>query len=218
MLVLFITSSVTLPVWCLFQQSTGIILYPSGWNCGFKNPWRQGLSSLPGGTSVLLSTVWLAHSGHPVNNFWINDWIKTYRPSWFMWVWEEMSGPASGHVCAPCRHHSTGQAYSLDKVPLGFMTTGYSCWVLWDHALSPFVPLLGVVNFTQPHVPVLSVEGKWFLLERMQEQGAGRRTDVCIVCFQYLLPRSPPCPLSDPTPMDFKVTPHRSLVFLSILP
>lgn len=82
-------------------------------------------------------------------------------------------------MCALYRNHSIWQACSLGKSHRGFVSTGYDHWVLCcpgsfrDQAA--LVVSLGKwgIKHTKPHIPVIPMEGKWFLLEGMGGTGKG---------------------------------------------
>lgn len=123
----------------------------------------------------MLSSVRLAYSWSSINTFWMYDWIN---PLWFLWMREEtVHLPFS--MCALYRNHSIWQACSLGKSHTGFVSTGYDHWGLCfpgslrDQAALVIRLSKWGIKHTKPLIPVIPVEGKWFLLEGVGGTGRG---------------------------------------------
>lgn len=164
-----------MPVWCLFQSHKGMILHSLVWNSGFKNPWRQGLTSLPGGTtSVLLSSVCLAHSWHSVNTLSMSDWTNRLI---FLCVGGPLYSSSSLCVCyaeTTAFDRPTAWTRVTQFSWVQAMTTGDFAFPVLQRPAAIIIRLIkGIIRLIKPHIPVITMEGKWFLVEEMGEQGTG---------------------------------------------
>lgn len=166
-------------MWWRFQASTGVLLHSLGWNGGFKNPWRQGLRSLPGGTSVVLSSVCPAHSWCSKNTFCMNNWITLcdfcehgrehyFSPLLCLCIMQKPQ-----HLTGPQPRWGSCRFHEYRLWPRGLCFPGS----LRDQAAIVIRLTKWVMKFTKPPTPVVTMEGEWFLLEKRGGQrraGEGR--------------------------------------------